>query len=219
MARSGTALAYTLCVNAKNQNRTNLKVAAMLVIGLVSLWSVGPVSAQTVASATTESGSGKSWTKKMFGRQEWSEIARTYESPREICRLVESNIRYTTEKSDLWTESSETWTRGRGDCEDFAILIQDLCKLSGMDTKVHLYFPAAGGREGHAILVGEWNGKIWFSSNGSYEEVKSEKDVRNRIARMLSCKEKQLWGMKLTERDVAKYVESTPARAVAAGAR
>ena len=36
---------------------------------------------------------------------------------------------------------------------------------------------------------------------------------------MLSCKEKQLWGMKLTERDVAKYVESTPARAVAAGAR
>ena len=109
-----------------------------------------------------------------------------------------------------------TWARGKGDCEDMAICVQELCRQSGMSSKVHLYFPATGGREGHAVLVGEFNGKTWFSSNGSYEEVKSEQEVRQRMAKMLSCKESQLWVMKLNESEVAKYIEKSPARAVAA---
>lgn len=205
------------------KTRQNSKAIAKTVrMALVAaLWTGFAAVAQaeelTVASLTQpEPVATKSWAKRVFGRLEWSEVLKGYESPREICRLVEQNIRYKTEETDQWSKGEETWVRGRGDCEDFAVMIQELCALSGMQTKVHLYFPATGGKEGHAVLVGEWNGKVWFSSNGEYEEVKSEDDVRRRVARMLSCKEKQLWVMKLNETDVANYMSKAPARAVAA---
>ena len=178
------------------------------------------VSAQTVASApVSEAEPSKSWSQRMFGREDWAQIAHSYDSPREICRLIERNISYKTESTDQWSPAEDTWSRGKGDCEDFAILIQKLCQLNGMETKVHLYFPATGGREGHAVLVGEWNGKIWFSSNGSYEEMASEDQVRERVARMLSCKAKQLFAMKMTDRDVSRYIGKSAARSVASAAR
>ena len=191
-------------------------------LGLILLASLGLASgyAQDVASVTTEAPvAEKSWSKKVFGREDWASIEHAYESPREICRVVESNIRYKTEKADQWSAAGETWGRGAGDCEDFAIMIQKLCQISGFETKVHLYFPATGGREGHAVLVGEWNGKMWLSSNGSYVEVKSEQEVRQRVARMLSCKEKQLWGMKMNDRDVVRYIEKGAPQSVATAAR
>lgn len=186
-----------------------------VVVGLLALsWLAGSAaSAQTVATVTPSA--SKSWLSKTFGRTAWSEVAKAYETPREICRTVERNVRYVTERQDQWSAPEATWTNGRGDCEDFAIAIQELCRLSGIPATVHLYFPAGAGREGHAVLVGEWNGKLWLSSNGSYEEVKSEQEVRKRVASMLSCKEKQMWGMKLSQRDVAAYLAKAPDRAVA----
>lgn len=203
-------------MKAGNKNG-RMGMSGMLVAALLGLATLTTASAQSVASQTSETPkASKSLAQKMFGHSEWTEVQHSYESPREICRLIERNISYKTEKQDKWSTGSETWANGRGDCEDFAIMIQELCQLSGMSTKVHLYFPATGGREGHAVLVGEWNGKIWFSSNGSYEEVKSEEEVRSRVASMLSCKAKQLYGMKLNERDVAKYIAKSPANSVAA---
>lgn len=188
-------------------------VFSAIVIGAM----VEPATAQSVAAAThSEASISPSWTKRTFGRMEWAEAAaQSYGSPREIARLVQKNVRYKTEKVDSWATAEETWVAGVGDCEDFAILIQELCKLNGMDAKVHLYFPQGAGKEGHAVLVGEWNGKLWFSSNGAYEEVKSEEDVRRRVAGMLSTKASNLWVMKLSDRDVAKFIERAPSRAVA----
>ena len=198
--------------------KTAKRISLVVLLLTAAMAAFSPVQAQGVASLTTEH-TEKSWTKKMFGRTEWTEVQHAYANPREICRTVEKNIRYVTEDSDTWSPAAQTWGRGRGDCEDFALIVQELCRLSGIDTKVHLYFPATGGREGHAVLVGEFEGKMWFSSNGSYEEVKSEKEVRQRVARMLSCKEPQLWGMKLSENDVAKYIAKSSAPAVATAAR
>lgn len=187
------------------------------VVLLAGLVAFSAAQAQTVAIATTPApAKEKSWAKRVFGRLDWTEVSHGYASPREICRLVDQNVSYATEKTDDWSPAANTWARGKGDCEDMAICVQELCRQSGMSSKVHLYFPATGGREGHAVLVGEFNGKTWFSSNGSYEEVKSEQEVRQRMAKMLSCKESQLWVMKLTESEVAKYMEKSPARAVAA---
>lgn len=174
----------------------------------------GVVFAQTVASAAPS----VSWAKRTFGRMSWAEVEHAYAAPREICRLVEKNVRYKTEKQDHWATAAETWDRAFGDCEDFAILIQQLCRISGIEAKVHLYIPAKGG-EGHAVLVGEWNGKTWFSSNGSYEEVKSEQEVARRVAGMLSCKQKDLWVMRLNERDVANYIQKAGTRTVATASR
>lgn len=205
----------------KNQNsgRNEIGRRSVLRVGLLvwSLVSVASVSAQSMATvAPTVS---QSWFSKAFGRTQWSEVAKAHDTPREICRVVDRNVRYVTERQDQWAAPEATWARGRGDCEDFAIAIQELCRLSGIPAAVHLYFPAGAGREGHAVLVGEWNGKTWFSSNGSYEEVKSEQDVRRRVASMLSCKEKQLWGMKLSPRDVAAYLDHAPGRSVAVASR
>ncbi|MCO5043951.1 MAG: transglutaminase-like cysteine peptidase [Verrucomicrobia bacterium] len=189
------------------------KKVGAIAIALAGFALVMPASAQTVASATTPEKT--SWAKRTFGRMEWAEVAgQEFSTPREICKLVEKNVRYKKEAGDVWSRGEETWAAGRGDCEDFAVLIQELCGMRGFETKVHLYFPATGG-EGHAVLVGTLNGKTWFSSNGAYEEVKSEDDVRHRVARMLSVKDKQLWVMKLNEGDVANYIAKAPARAVA----
>ena len=194
--------------------RKGMVVAAgmALVLGWAS-----PASAEPVAVAIPSA--SKSWLSKTFGSKPWSEVTRAYDTPREICRVIERNIRYVNDKADQWSYPEETWNRGKGDCEDIAICIQTLCEMSGLPASVHLYFPAGAGKEGHAVLVGEWNGKTWFSSNGSYEEAASEQDVKRRVARMLSCKEKELWVMKLSQRDVLAYLEKTPARAVAGAAR
>lgn len=206
-------------MKTRNQGvRGGTKAARIVLLGVVFAAMAVSASAQSVASATTEKAE-RSWFQKTFCRQDWSEVARAYETPREICGAVGRNIRYVTEDADAWAQPEETWARGRGDCEDFALLIQRLAKMSGMETKLHLYFPSTGGSEGHAVLVGEWNGKVWFSSNGEYEEVKSEDDVRRRVARMLSCKEKNLWVLKMSESDVASYVEKLAGRSVAMASR
>ncbi len=190
--------------------------AAATLLSIASFWFADGAAGQTVASMVPQQ--PVSWAKRTFGRMNWAEVDRAYAAPREICRLVEKNVRYKTEKKDHWAHAGETWDRSFGDCEDFAILIQRLCRNGGMDAKVHLYIPSKGG-EGHAVLVGEWNGKIWFSSNGSYEEVKSEQDVARRVAGMLSCKQKDLWVMRLGEREVANYIEKASTRAVATASR
>ncbi len=192
------------------------RVLAALIM-VVSGWTCAE-SASAQSLATVASVPSKSWMQRTFGREEWSTVAKAYETPREICRMIERSVRYTEEKADQWSSPQDTWARGRGDCEDFAISIQELCRLSGLPARVHLYFPA-GGREGHAVLVGEWNGKIWFSSNGSYEEVKSEDEVRARVARMLSCKAKNLWVMRLSQTDVEKYLAKNSARPLEVAAR
>lgn len=191
------------------------KIATLAVVA-IGFALVAPASAQTVALATPEAALTKpSWAKRTFGRMEWAEaVAQPFSTPREICRFVEKNVRYKTEAPDVWSAAEDTWAAGRGDCEDFAIAIQELCRLNGMEAKVHLYFPASGG-PGHAVLVGSWNDKMWFSSNGAYEEVKSEQDVRKRVARVLSVKEDKLWVMKLNDEQIANYVAKAPARAVA----
>ncbi|HMP76025.1 MAG TPA: transglutaminase domain-containing protein [Kiritimatiellia bacterium] len=204
----------------KQVGRAGKLTTGIALVAAMFLGAVPASNAQTVAAATqSETSISPSWAKRTFGSMNWSEAAQSYASPREICRLVEKNIRYKTEKVDQWATAEETWTRRFGDCEDFAVLIQEIGRLSGLETKVHLYFPPTAGKEGHAVLVGEWEGKIWFSSNGSYEEVKSEDEVRKRVAKMLSAKADKLWVMKLSERDVARYIENSPARAVATASR
>jgi predicted transglutaminase-like cysteine proteinase len=204
----------------KNGGQGSKATTRIALIAALLLGSASMANAQSVAAATqSEASISPSWAKRTFGSMDWTEAAQSYATPREICRLVEKNVRYKTEKVDQWATAEETWTRRFGDCEDMAVLIQELAQVSGMQSKVHLYFPPTAGKEGHAVLVGEWNGKVWFSSNGSYEEVKSEDEVRKRVAKMLSAKADKLWVMKLSERDVARYIENSPARAVATAAR
>ncbi len=148
----------------------------------------------------------KSWFKRAFERPTWDEVAAQCVTPQDVCRLVERYVVYRTEDVDTWYSAKETWAAGRGDCEDFAVVIEQLCHDLGFDVSVALYFPAGGRGEGHAVAVGTWQGQLWMSSLGSYEKVDSMDEVRERVARMMECDDEEVWSSRLNHEDVQRFV-------------
>lgn len=159
----------------------------------------------------------KTWFQRHFTRPTWEEVVSECASPQDVCRMVERYIRYRSEEADRWAEARTTWARGRGDCEDFAVCVQQLCHELGLRVSVHLYFVDGRREEGHAVAVGEWHGRTWMSDLGSYEEVRSMDDVRERVSRVLSCEAGDLWGASLTRENVQRRLSRSSAHAVATG--
>jgi transglutaminase-like putative cysteine protease len=100
----------------------------------------------------------------------------TARTPKGLCNAIRDRVRYCPERNDYWQHTEETWIRKQGDCEDYAIAVHDLCRYFGIDTEIYVLH-ATGADMAHAIVVGRWNGKIWFSSNGSYQECDNVSDV------------------------------------------
>ena len=148
----------------------------------------------------------KSWFKRAFERPAWSELAAQCVTPQDVCKLVERYLVYRTEDVDLWRAAKETWTAGRGDCEDFAVVVEQLCHDLGIKVSVDLFFPAGGRGEGHAVVVGNWQGQLWMSSIGSYERVESMDEVKERVAHMLGCDGDEVWSSHLDHDDVQRFV-------------
>lgn len=148
----------------------------------------------------------KSWFKRHFGRQTVEEVLREAKQPRDVCRAVARNVGYRTEDVDRWASLQETWARGFGDCEDFASSVAILCQQLGFEAKVHLYFALGGRRDGHAVVVGIWQGRMWMSDLGSYKEVDSIEDVKDRVARNLECDPRDLWGSVLDHDGVQRFI-------------
>lgn len=148
----------------------------------------------------------KSWFQRHFGRQTVEEVLLEAQRPRDVCRAVARNVGYRTEDVDRWASLQETWARGFGDCEDFAASVAILCHQLGFEAKVHLYFALGGRREGHAVVVGLWQGRMWMSDLGSYKEVDSIEDVKDRVARNLECDPRDLWGSILDHDGVQRFI-------------
>lgn len=175
------------------------------------------VSARPVA-AISSSASARArlpWFKRMFYRPSWPEVVEQSDSPEAICDLVGRYVSYRTEDVDTWNSAEYTWQQGRGDCEDLAICIQELCHKMGFSATVNLYFPSDSPREGHAVVVGTRDGQMWMSSNGSFEVVRSIDDVKEAVARVLGCKKDEMWGSVLAHADVQRRIGVSSARSVA----
>ena len=177
-------------------------------------WADEPVNSlanvRAVSAAPTSSGGQphESWFRRMFHKPTWSELLEKCQSPRDVCSLVNRFVGYRTEEVDRWAPATETWTNGRGDCEDFAVLIETLCNQLGFgQSTVNLYFLSGLRDEGHAVVVGTWEGKMWMSSNGSYEEVQSIDEVKKTVARMYGCSKNEMWGMVLAHKDVERRLQ------------
>lgn len=101
-------------------------------------------------------------------RISWNDvIIKEFESPREICEFVRKNIRYKAEPKDRWCWPKEAWTRGRGDCEEFAVIIHELCMINGFVSEIYVAFSGGFKRtSGHVYVIGDG----WFSSNGEYKQ-------------------------------------------------
>ena len=122
-----------------------------------------------------------SWFKKSFGELTWDETAEVASTPREICSRVRRRVYRRKDDSDEWASGRQTWQRGYGDCEDLAACIVSLCRERGIDARVLVFHPA-GGRQGHAVVVGKWRGKLWLSSNGWYQRIDSLEDAKRKVA-------------------------------------
>jgi len=116
--------------------------------------------------------------------------ADTRADPEEICRQIRDHVQYAadTQSEDEWRPSEETLKAGRGDCEDFAICVKDMCAKKGLQSDIRIISSKVTGKS-HAIATGNDNGVLWISSNGSYERVDSIKEAKDKIAREMG------WGL------------------------
>ena len=103
------------------------------------------------------------------------------DSARDVCAAVRNRISYTSDSGDTWQTAGESWARRKGDCEDFAVTVRDICRAKGISADVHVFCSKA--RDvGHAVTVGRSADGLWMSSNGSFERVTSVANARNIIA-------------------------------------
>ena len=149
----------------------------------------------------------KSWFQRYFGRVTWEEARAQCASPMDVCHAVERGVGYKTEEIDRWAPPRETWTTGRGDCEDFATCVEAFCHELGFEATVRLYFPSDERGDGHAVVTGTWNGRMWMSSIGSYEEVKSLDEVEEAVARVLHCSKDRMWNTCLQHDDLSRFID------------
>ncbi|MDP3919492.1 MAG: transglutaminase-like domain-containing protein [Candidatus Omnitrophota bacterium] len=91
-----------------------------------------------------------------------SSIAQQLQTPDAIAKYLWRHFSFETDQrqfgqEEYWQSPSEFMTRGKGDCEDFAILASSLLKQSGVKSFiVNIY----GSRFAHTICVFEENGKL-----------------------------------------------------------
>ena len=109
-------------------------------------------------------------------------VEATGNGPRHICQAVWNRIRYTSDTGDTWQSAVESWTRRKGDCEDFAIAVRDLCRAKGLFADVYVFYAKAH-NVGHAVAIGRSADGLWMSSNGSFERITSLVDGCNTIVR------------------------------------
>lgn len=116
----------------------------------------------------------------------WQRVVMASNNPEEICRAVSEQLAYVdvTEEEGRKRDSRRVWRRKSGDCEDFAAVIRDMCRERGFKADVYV-FASLEARRGHAIVVGNWRGQMWMSSNGSYDPIASMADAKRRVKREL----------------------------------
>jgi len=99
------------------------------------------------------------------------EAANSYVNAR--VRFVDDRVQFGT--VDRWMAASETLTRGRGDCEDYAIAKRALLRAAGVPDR-DLYLVVLKDltrRADHAVLVVRANGRFLVLDNGTNRIVDS----------------------------------------------
>jgi len=106
--------------------------------------------------------------------------------PEAICQQVSAYVQYATDTKpeDEWREPEQTLKAGRGDCEDFASCVQAACTAKGISTKVYVMTSKVNKRA-HAVTISDEGGRMWMSTNGTYEAVLSMSDAKDRICRRM----------------------------------
>ncbi|MCE9616187.1 MAG: hypothetical protein K8T26_18085 [Lentisphaerae bacterium] len=104
-------------------------------------------------------------------------------SPAALCATIRRHVRYASDSGpeDQWKDAQLTWSSGVGDCEDFALCVKQRCAELGITAEIYRVYPADG-QLGHVVVLGEWLGRTWMSSNGGYTEVKTHAEAVRLVA-------------------------------------
>lgn len=156
------------------------------------------------------------WYKRFFFKPTWEQMEVEGDTPENICALMSKHIGYASEDVDTWMPAEQTWSRGLGDCEDFALCVMKVCQDHGFDASIHLFYSLKNLGQGHAVVIGEQDGKLWVSSNGEYEVVENMDEVKECVAGVMDCRAGDLWSVSLDPDDVARYESGTTVASVAA---
>ena len=129
-----------------------------------------------------------------------------------VNRAVNKSIRYREDRSnwgqgDYWANASQSFARGAGDCEDYAIAKLQVLRASGVVSN-DLYLTIgndAAARGGHAVLVVRMAEKYWVLDN-FHDEVRVDRAYRDfRPVITLSSSGKWLHGYKSGALPVLAY--------------
>ena len=173
------------------------------------------VTLQTNVEQTDSHLQKRPWYKRFFCKPTWEQMVVEGDTPENICALVGKHIGYASEEVDLWTPAEETWSKGSGDCEDFALCVLKVCQDRGYSAAIHLFYSLKDLGQGHAVVIGELDGKLWVSSNGDFEIVESIDGVKERVANALDCTPGDLWSVNLDSDDVTRFVSGSTIAPVA----
>jgi transglutaminase-like putative cysteine protease len=90
----------------------------------------------------------------------------------DLALWLSSEFTYQAEKGDHWKYPSETIADKGGDCEDFAILVQDVLRELGI--KSHIFIIIHNNRKNaHAMtMFKDRNGYIHYFSNNKYYKTR-----------------------------------------------
>ena len=100
-------------------------------------------------------------------------IARAYPTPERLALFLRGNLTFQEDvrlfrQPDYWQDSEEFLRRGRGDCEDYALLARDLLRLQGFEAFVLSLYGEAG--YAHTVCV--------YVEKGRYNAVNQDRLIR-----------------------------------------
>ena len=142
-----------------------------------------------------------------------------------VNRFVNARVQFTNDKrqfgsADLWMAAGETLSRGRGDCEDFAIAKLQMLRHAGFAEKdlylVILYDVRR--RQDHAVLVARAEGRLLVLDNGTNRIVDSDSMPDYRPILTYSGNRSWTHGYRREPQTAVQYAEARPAVDVAPAA-
>ena len=129
------------------------------------------------------------WIRGFLYRKPTYEAFRSYVksvhmTPKALCNEVSKFVRYRADpfERDQWQRAEETWKRGCGDCEDLAVLLQQLLEKLGIGTVMTVAFSPRA-RSGHVYLVpSDRDNADWVISNGVWIRLAGKDPVSKVIS-------------------------------------
>ncbi len=84
----------------------------------------------------------------------------------EVPAFLQGNLRYRKDYIDIWDIPEVAYSKGYGDCDEFAVMAYDILKRLGIPTKILTVFTIGGG---HMVCVYRYKGKLNHMGNwGNY---------------------------------------------------